>query len=257
VFQANLLDPAVLAYLPSFKDILAVPHSQRAALYRDPAWRDRARPEVTKAWDQRWAKISIQETKVHADLRDIPLAQLAAERRADPFDLMVDLALQEDLLTRFRVVLANDDEEDLAMLLRDHATILGGHDGGAHASQICDACYPTYLLGHWVRDRGVLSLEEAIWRLCGQPAEVFGIEDRGVLEPGTAADIMAFDPTTVAANRLERVYDLPAGADRLIATSIGMQHVWVNGVPIIKDGKDCDFEGEPERRPGKVVRGRA
>ncbi len=161
---------------------------------------------------------------------------------------MVDIALAEDLTTRFRFVLANDDETDLANVLCDDRSLLGLSDAGAHASQLCDAVFSTYLLEHWVRETGTLTLEQAVWRLTGHPASVFGIADRGRLAPGMAADLVAFDPGTVGVAPLERVHDLPAGADRLVARSRGIHHVWVNGTPIVSDGADVPAQ------PGKVLR---
>ena len=179
------------------------------------------------------------------------VAELAAERGVDAFDLMIDLALEDDLATRYRIVLANDDEDELADLLQDERTVLGLSDAGAHASQLCDANFSTHLLSVWVRERGVLSLEQAVWRLSGQAAEVFRLEGRGRIVEGGAADLVVFDPDTVASEPLERVWDLPAGADRLIAHSRGIEHVWVNGTAIRRDGEDLDA------RPGRAAAGRA
>jgi N-acyl-D-aspartate/D-glutamate deacylase len=165
---------------------------------------------------------------------------------------VVDLSLEEDLRTRFRVVLLNDDEDELAQLLLNERTVLGLSDAGAHASQLCDACFSTYLLEHWVREKGVLGLEAAVWRLTGQPADVFRIAGRGRIREGCAADLVAFDPDTVGVETLERVWDLPAGADRLIARSRGIEHVWVNGSAVRLDGKDVDGA-----RPGALLRGGA
>ena len=152
----------------------------------------------------------MQETERHSELIGGPsLAELAAERGTDPFDLMVDLALDEDLRTRFRVVLANDDEAELARLLPTAGRVLGLSDAGAHASQLCDACFSTYLLEHWVRRTGVLSLEQAVWRLTGHPAGVFRLPGRGQIAEGNAADLVAFDADTVGVEPLERVWDLP------------------------------------------------
>ena len=105
----------------------------------------------------------------------------------------------------------------------------GLSDAGAHASQLCDAVFSTYLLEHWVRETGTLTLEQAVWRITGHPAAVFGIPGRGRVAPGYFADLVAFDPAAVGVERMERVYDLPAGADRLIARSHGLHQVWVNG----------------------------
>jgi N-acyl-D-aspartate/D-glutamate deacylase len=251
VFQITLEDPFPFAMVPAFDEVLAAPRERRADVYADLAWRERARAEVERQWTDRWAKTTIAETTVHGALRDGPsLAALSAERRVDPFDLLLDLALDEDLATRFRVVLSNDDEDEIAELLRDERTVLGLSDAGAHASQLCDACFSTHLLSHWVRDKEVLSLEQAVWRLTSHPAHVFRLGDRGVIRPGIRADLVAFDPDRVAPTPLERVHDLPAGADRLIARSTGIHHVWVNGDPIVRDGDDV-----PDAHPGRLVRG--
>ncbi len=131
--------------------------------------------------------------------------------------------------------------------------MIGLSDAGAHASQLCDACAPTELLGTWVRERGVLSLEEAVRRLTTQPAEVFGITDRGRLAPGLAADVTVFDPAAVGCSALRRVRDFPAGADRLVSDAHGIRAVVVNGVMIREDGRDAvDPEGP---LPGRVLRG--
>jgi N-acyl-D-aspartate/D-glutamate deacylase len=147
-------------------------------------------------------------------------------------------------------VLVNDDEVELADLLRDKRAVLGLSDAGAHASQLCDACFSTHLLQHWVRDEGAITLEQAVWRLTGHAAHVFRIADRGRITPGAWADLVAFDAATVAPGDLERVHDLPSGADRLIARSTGIEHVWVNGVATRLDGKDIDGA-----HPGVLIRG--
>ena len=162
--------------------------------------------------------------------------------------MLCDVALDDDLRTRFRVVVANDDAASLAGLLRDDRTLLGLSDAGAHASQLCDAVFATYLLEHWVRETGTLSLEKAIWRITGHPAAVFGIPGRGRVAPGYYANLVAFDPATVGVERMERVYDLPAGADRLIARSRGLHQVWVNG-ELAGDGN-----GPGARRAGRLIR---
>ena len=118
-----------------------------------------------------------------------------------PVDLALDLSLASGLETRFRMPILNTDPAIVAELLAHPATMIGLSDAGAHASQLCDACAPTELLGTWVRERAVLSLEEAVRRLTSQTAEVFGITDRGRLAPGLAADVTVFDPPPSAARR--------------------------------------------------------
>ena len=251
VMQVTLEDPFPFAMQPAFKEILALPRERRAELYADPAWRERAKPDLDRGYGQRWGQTTVQETTAHRAIENGPtLAAVAAERGVDPFDLLVDLSLAEDLKTRFRIVLSNDDDDQLAQLLRDPRTVLGLSDAGAHASQLCDACFSTHLLQVWSRERGVLTTEQAVWRLTGQPAQVFGLAGRGTIRKGNYADLVAFDPDTVAAGELERVWDLPAGADRLVAHSTGIDSVWVNGVASRRDGKDLDGA-----RAGVVIRG--
>jgi len=230
VFQVTLAEPAPFARADAFAQVLSVPSAERSRFYRDPAWRERARADVVRQWHYGWDKVFVAETVAHPELADGPsLAELGAQRGVDPLDVLCDVALDDDLRTRFRVVVANDDATSLAGLLRDDRTLLGLSDAGAHASQLCDAVFATYLLEHWVRETGTLSLEKAIWRITGHPAAVFGIPGRGRVAPGYFADLVAFDPATVGVERMERVYDLPAGADRLIARSHGLHQVWVNG----------------------------
>jgi N-acyl-D-aspartate/D-glutamate deacylase len=154
--------------------------------------------------------------------------------------MMIDLAERDDFRTRFGVELFNDDVDEVAGLLNDPRCVLGLSDAGAHADQLCDAVFPTFLLGTWVRERQRLSLETAVWRLSGQPAQVMRIAGRGLIKEGLAADLVAFDPTTVDALPLERIHDLPQGGERLIGRSVGIEHVWVNGTAVRLDGKPAD-----------------
>jgi len=131
--------------------------------------------------------------------------------------------------------------------------MLGLSDAGAHASQLCDACAPTHLLAHWVREKGVLSVEEAVRLLTSRSADVFGIRDRGRLAEGLAADVTVFDPERVGCRPLRRVRDLPAGADRLVSDAVGLRAVIVEGTVIRENDEDViDPEGP---LPGSVLRG--
>jgi N-acyl-D-aspartate/D-glutamate deacylase len=236
VMQTSLADPTPLGEIDEWKEVLALPRERRAELYRAASWRDRARPTTLATWSHRWAKIEVEETATHHDIIGVKLDELAAQRDTTPFDLMLDLALADDLATRFRVVMDNDGDAEIGDLLADKRTLLGLSDAGAHASQLCDACYSTHLLGHWVRERQALSLEDAVWRLTGQPHHAFRIHERGLVRPGYFADLVAFDPDTVGTTPVERVADQPGGADRLIVRSTGVDHMWVNGVATRRSG---------------------
>jgi N-acyl-D-aspartate/D-glutamate deacylase len=191
----------------------------------------------------------VAETQKHAALVDRRVAALAAERGATPFDVMLDLSLEEELETRFRCIQSNDDEAGIAHLLRAKHVALGLSDAGAHVGQLCDAPLPTDLLGNWVRERGVLPLEEAVRKLTSEPAAIFRFTDRGVLRPGAFADVAVFEPERVAPGPLRRVRDFPADGDRLTADQPeGVRHVLVNGTPIRSDGQP-----HLDARPGRLV----
>jgi len=249
VMQVNLGDPSPLAEVDEWKEVLARPREARPELYRDAGWRDRARQPTLERWSHRWERMEVQETTHHQDATGIPLARLAAERGTTPFDLMIDLALDDEMSTRFRVVMDNDGYDEVGDLLADKRTLLGLSDAGAHASQLCDACFSTHLLAHWVRERKSLPLEDAVWRLTGHPHQAFRLADRGLAREGFYADLVAFDPDTVAITAPERVYDQPGGADRLVVRSTGIEHMWVNGQAVRRAGAELD-----DVAPGRLIR---
>jgi N-acyl-D-amino-acid deacylase len=257
VFQMNLSEPFTLNMRPTFAALMDKPKKDRVAAYRDPAWRAKAWEDVSGragGFAVNWEKLSVAESAAHPDLVDRPLTVLAEERGGTPLDAMLDISLDDDLEARFWSVLANDDPDAIASLLPRDNVLLGLADSGAHVSQLCDACFSTDLLGNWVRDKGVMPLERAVHKLTGEPAAVYGLTDRGLVEPGKRADLCVFDPSTVAPGPLRRVRDFPADGERLTADApVGMTHVLVNGVPIRTDGAP-EAEGLASR-PGTVLRG--
>jgi N-acyl-D-amino-acid deacylase len=163
---------------------------------------------------------------------------------------LVEAARAEDLDTVYSALLLNSDEAAVGRMLSDPNATIALSDAGAHLTFFCDAGYGLHLLGHWVRERGVLSLEEAVWQLSGRPAAIFGIKDRGRIAPGLAADLLLFDATSVGRGPKQRVFDLPGGAPRLTTAARGVKSVWVNGVLV------ADEAGArpPERPPGRLLR---
>ena len=158
------------------------------------------------------------------------VAELAAERGVDGVDAFLDVTLEDDLENEFTMQSFNTRADRMAEILNNRDMLLGLGDGGAHLDMLCDSGYPTYVLGTWVREKKVLSLEEAVRRMTSDPADFFGIKDRGRLKPGLAADIAIFDPATVGSlGRPERRYDLPGGAKRMVMRSQGIEYTVVNG----------------------------
>jgi N-acyl-D-amino-acid deacylase len=256
VFQMNLAEPFTLNTRPSFAALMGKPKEERMAAYRDPAWRAKAWEELSGrgTFRVRWAGISVESSASHPELSERPVLELAEEWGCTALDVMLDISLADDLKTRFWSVLANNDPEAIAWLLPRDNVLFGLADSGAHVSQLCDACFSTDLLGNWVRERGIMSLERAVHKLTGEPAQVYGLADRGTVAIGKAADLCVFDPETVAPGPLRRVIDFPADGERLTAdTPVGVTHVLVNGVPIRVDGAPSE-EGLAAR-PGAVLRG--
>jgi len=257
-FELTFAEPFIFDVM-KFMNELAVedarsPGARRRA-YADPAWREKLRSEVTPLFQRWWDRTTIAWAPSARELEEMPLSEAAARLGKDPVDLALDLSLDNDLQARFRVAVMNFDEKEVAELITDPNTIIALSDAGAHANQLCDACYSTYLLGHWVREKKTFTIEQAVHNLTQRPAEMFGITDRGVLAEGRPADVVVFDPKTVGPSPLKRVYDLPAGADRLVADANGIDAVIVNGRLIRQGGKDAITVG---KLPGRLLRhGRA
>jgi N-acyl-D-aspartate/D-glutamate deacylase len=177
------------------------------------------------------------------------LAQVARERGCDPVEAMIDLALERDLERFFLQPIANEDQDDALELMKHPRTVVTFSDSGAHVSQIMDASLQTHLLSHWVREKRAFTLEQAVRMLSFVPATYWGFADRGLIRPGLAADLVVFDPETVGPEMPEVVYDLPAGARRLVQRARGFAATIVNGEVLLRDGKPTGA------LPGRLLRG--
>src|SRR5688572_12383060 len=208
--------------------------------FRDAVRAELASPTHFRLFNSEWDKVQVIDSK-HKEFEQRSIAELARGR--DPLDFMLDLALEEDLGTVFSALLLNSDEAAVGRMLRHPASLVSLSDAGAHLTFFNDAGFGLHLLGHWVRERGVLTLAEAVRRLTRDPATVFGIRSRGELKCGYHADLLLFDPARVDRGPKQRVFDLPGGHPRLTTPAIGVEAVWVNGVRL-----------EEEVRPGHLLR---
>jgi N-acyl-D-amino-acid deacylase len=170
-------------------------------------------------------------------------------RNQDPLDAFLDLSLEEDLGTTFWNANNGGDADAMGQILRSPYVLVGTSDAGAHVQFGADFGYGTTLLGLWVRERQVMTLEQAIHKLTFHVASIFGLQDRGLLRPGYAADLAIFNPNTVGSHEPEWANDYPAGSKRLIQRSEGMHYTIVNGKVIHEEGR---MSGE---LPGQVLRG--
>jgi N-acyl-D-amino-acid deacylase len=197
--------------------------------FRDAVRHELERPAHFRIFNAEWEKVQVIESaRTSTEQRSI--GELAREAGKDPLDFMLDLALEENLDTVFSALLLNSDEEAVGRMLRHPNSLVSLSDAGAHLTFFNDAGFGLHLLGHWVRERGALTLEDAARRLTSQPAQLFGIRQRGALKPGFHADLLLFDPSKVNRGPKQRVFDLPGGHPRLTTPPIGVHGVWVNGV---------------------------
>lgn len=251
--------PYLFESMQAWKPAMAAHDPQELKkIYADPSWRASVARELDERqgrllFNSEWHKLFVVEAAQDQNrlLEGANLAELAKQQGKDPLDCILDLALSENLDTTFVAQLLHNDDTEVGKILADPNTHISLSDAGAHLTFFCDAGFGLHLMGHWTRDLGVLDLPQAVHRLTGQPAKLFGIQNRGLLREGYAADLMLFDPKTVDRGPKRRAHDLPSGAARLTGSAIGLHGVWVNGARVA-NGKG--FCADPKSRPGEVLR---
>jgi N-acyl-D-aspartate/D-glutamate deacylase len=244
--------------LAEWAPIRALPLEEQRRALADPAVRERL---VRAAHDGPYGRaIGAEARKPDFErmrVLDGPLppnpivADLARERGVDPVELMIDLALETDLKQFFVQTFAPFDTEAVKAAMKHPRTVPTFSDSGAHVSQISDCSIHTHLLGHWVRDRGDFTLEEAVRMLTLAPARAWGFHDRGLLLEGMVADLNVFDPDRVGPAMPELVHDLPAGEPRIEQRAVGFRATVVGGQIVHRDG--CHTGA----LPGRLLRGSA
>ena len=237
-FDFNLREPYLLYSHDAFDRVTAAGPEERAAIYRDPAFRQRLRenfrnPKSGILFYGDWSQV---------EKDGVPVTRLAA----DPLEYVFDLPLDTQLVAK----LYQNDDRGVAPLLKHPAGVVALSDAGAHLIYFCDAGFGLHFLAHWVRETGTFTLEEGVRRLTSDPARKYRIPKRGRIAPGQWADLLLFEPAQVGISGLERVADLPGGGSRMIRKPRGVHGVWVNGLRV--------FDGQKYIRrqsgPGAVIR---
>ena len=245
--------------LPTWRQVRAEPLERQRALLTDPDTRRRLIDEANSGEYSRGIGAEVRRPDyehLRVLLRPLPpvptVAEVARSRGVDPVEAMIDLALEAnfDLFFAQPLAGAGADDDVLLEVMRDPRAVMTFSDSGAHVSQIADASIQTHLLGHWVRQRGDFSLEEAVKMITSAPAAAWGIPDRGRLRPGFAADVNVFDPATVGPRMPALMYDLPGGARRIVQGAEGFKATVVNGELTFLDGDHTGTcSGQLLRRP--------
>jgi N-acyl-D-aspartate/D-glutamate deacylase len=241
--------------MPTWKNVMLLPLETRKELFRDPVTRAKLHFEAvetpmdtnragdfTRRWDLQFVFRPALPKNQHLEGKSV--AEIAREQNKDVLDAFLDLALEENLETEFE----RRDQAAMTALLTSPYTVIGQSDGGAHVVFRTDYSYSTYLLSHWVREKQIMSLEEAIRKLTFVPASLFGFSDRGLVRPGMAADLMIFDPKTISPLEPGEAHDLPGGAKRRKQLARGIEWTVVNGQVLMEKGEHTGTY------PGKVAR---
>ncbi|MGD9614869.1 MAG: amidohydrolase family protein [Alphaproteobacteria bacterium] len=244
--------------LPTWHPILLRSDDEKLRLYADPEIRAKLHEEaivnkpdaavgISKTW---WNYIWVNEPVLEKNkwMQFKSIGQIAEAQKKGVIDAFLDLVVEEKLETRFLQAENNIDDEALSKILTHPNAVIGLGDGGAHVQFHGGYGYLTKLLGEWVREKQIMSLEQAVRRLTFDSASTFGLYDRGLLRPGLAADIVIFDPATVKCGKEEVVHDFPAGGWRIKETSEGVSHTIVNGQVLLEDKKHTGA------LPGRVLR---
>ncbi|MBI3249493.1 MAG: amidohydrolase family protein [Deltaproteobacteria bacterium] len=233
--EFNLRNPFLFASMhsmkPVFEDKTVAAQKQ---VYADVEFRRAFAAELERrsVFHDMWNRTKVKEVAnpVLKSSEWWSIADLARKRGVAPLDAFFDLALEDDLAIDFMIPLLDMNEERVAKKFSDPRTLIGISDGGAHVDMLCNAGYPSYLLGEFVREKQAISLEHAVRRITAEPAQFFGLTDRGLLRPGMAADITIFDLSTInSPERPEVRHDLPGGGKRLVTQAEGIHYTIVNG----------------------------
>jgi N-acyl-D-aspartate/D-glutamate deacylase len=246
----------VFRSMPTWLPILQGPDEQKLVAYRDPAIREKLRAEVEapigpdSTFSKRWDLMIVEEPQLPKNraLAGQSIAAIAAARGRPVLDVFLDLALEENLDTVFSLGEINMDTEAVAQILGSPYAVVGLSDGGAHVQFHSNVSNPTRLLGYWVREKRIMSLEHAVRRLTFDSASAFGIYDRGLVQPGMVADLVVFDPDTVAPLKEDVVHDFPANGWRMRELAEGIHYTVVNGEVLLEKGNHTGSY------PGRVLR---
>jgi N-acyl-D-aspartate/D-glutamate deacylase len=239
VTQGDLKNPSMFASFLSWQRVFNRPVAEQMALYRTPDFRDAFLAEVkSRRRDQMWTQTRVLEVKnpALAPWTGKTIQEIADAQGKRPVDAYLDLSIADALETRFQAAMFNYDQEGVERLVADDRFLIGLSDGGAHVDFLCDVGYSTALLDIWVRQKKVLTLEKAVHKLTAAPAALFGIPNRGVLAEGKVADLVLFDPDTVAPRPPEYAYDFPRGGRRLISRADGVIATFVAGTQVFDRG---------------------
>jgi N-acyl-D-aspartate/D-glutamate deacylase len=236
----------ILDAMPGWEAAMGLPRARKLALFRDRVAREELNAAAQRPGNPMrgladWSAMTIYDVVADENRPYVgrTIGDIAAEQARDSWDVLCDIAVADDLLTSFGKPSPPDSADDWKARLevwRDQRAVIGASDAGAHVDMLASFNYTTILLAEAVRKHQVISLEEAVHLLADVPAALYGLVERGRIEHGWHADLVVLDPVSVGSDEVAMRFDLPGGAGRLYAGSQGIDHVLVNGRPIVTDG---------------------
>ena len=252
----NMRNAHIFDTMPAWKNMLIrkpdeVMRDMRNTDVRAALQKDFDDQSMTLAFSRRWDMVEVVEVsnQKFKGLERRLISDLAAEQGRQPLDVFLDLCVEDNMDTLFLTILANGDEDAAGEILKAPHTLIGLSDAGAHAALECGYGFTTHLLGHWVRDKKLMPIEEAIRKLSSMLTDQLGLTDRGRIKVGQKADLNIIDPATVKMLHPVAVNDFPAGARRYIQKAEGISNTIVNGQVLMENGEHTGAF------PGKLLRG--
>ena len=253
---------AVFQDMPTWDSVMAQPIKERIQSFRDSEIRKKLNAEAVEtegshshrsemSFSRRWdlVQVYMAHEERNRKFSGKSIEQISQEQGKGVMDAFMDLVLDDDLRTLFQVIDRNDNADAQRQIMGSPYTVIGTTDGGARPDQGDRTDYSTKLLSYWVREKGIMSVEDAVYRMTGKTALMHDLHDRGFIAAGKAADITIFDPDTIASKPREPMHEFPGGEMHVKQGATGIDYVIVNGEVLLEDGEHTGA------LPGQVLRG--
>ena len=247
--EYNLFD-----YMPNWVDPLVGSPEERAAKLRDPAVRAAMKRDVEERPMIRtdWTNIKVLQAVHERNYKyeGMSMAQMGEMEGKHPLDSFLDLAIDEDMKTEFGHLAIEYNEDSLEQRIKNPYSHISNSDGGAHTRFLAISVWPIQFLSHWVRDKGIMSLEQAHYKISALPAWFADFKDRGTLRVGAWADIIVYNQEELGYLYDKPIYvnDFPGDERRLVQKPKGLRYTIVNGNVTFEEN-ECTGA-----LPGKLLR---
>ena len=264
----DMISPStVFQGMPTWDSVMAQPVADRMRSFRDSEIRKALSLEAVEtegehsyrmgraqrqmSFSRRWdlVEVYMAHNEINKQFSGKSVEQIAQEQGKGIIDAFLDLVLDDDLRTAFQVIDRNNNVEAQRQILGSPYSVIGTTDGGARPDKGDRTDYSTKLLSYWVREKGVMSVEDAVYRMTGKTALMHDLHDRGFIAAGKAADITIFDPDTIGPKPREAVYDFPGNEMHVKQGAVGIDYVIVNGEVLLEQGEHTGA------LPGQTLRG--